>query len=519
MRGRRGSKWVGSLALLALSGTLLGACSTSNIDHPITVGLPYPQAIEVIAGWCPTATIRVVPDALPGSIDPNLLFVAAEFYSAPVPSVTTTPPQDVPKLRAARLRPSQTHTSTTSPSTPDDSGSSTSVEPKPCDSSVPTTATLRLETPVPRLTELTVAAARTLLDERGLVLDVDAWSIPDDAVVLSQEPAPAARIRLDALPATTPVAVTVGIEVPDLRDLAEDVACSTVEAAGLVCDLLVTGRGPAPGRVTDQAPPPGDVVPPESAVRVSALREVAPVAVPSVLGEDPQLACRALDSVDLSCRLEGLAEPDLEPYVADQAPAPGDLVPVGTAIALTIATRSTRVPAVTGMTTEAACAAIVSAGLVCSALSGPRTGEPGHVAEQAPAADQIVRRQSVVTLDVPTGVTVPDVRDLTRDAACQALTDAGLRCGSGDAGGGTITRQDPPANSVVAEGTEVVLITFTEPSSGLPLWTIALATVVVVAIAVAGAQRVTRRLRRPPVVRVELGPIAVRVRVDQIAER
>jgi beta-lactam-binding protein with PASTA domain len=526
----------GAVLVVVMVVALAGCTATSNIDHPVTKGLTYPQALRVIKAWCPTAAISVDPGGLPGAIDPNLLYVASEVYRGVQPAQgTSTPPQststpvhststsaNVLGLAPVGFVVAATSASTSSPSHPSSAAAPSTVA--PCDPSATTTVTLRLETTVPDVTNLTVGDAVALLDKRGLGLDLQGVKVPDSAIVVSQVPAGDGehRILLDGVPlAKMHVAVTVKIKVPDLVGRPETNACDTVTGAGLgACTTNVSGNGPAPGRVTSQDPKADTLVEPGTAVQLEILRELARVPVPNVVDLSPDEACAVLTAQKLGCKTTGQSDVDLDPQVTAQDPAAGAQEPPGALVLLTVENRLVRVPSVLGTASKDACQQLADAGLACQVSSPTGPGEPGHVSSQEPKDQTIVARGATVTVAVPTGVTVPDVRHRSPQDACDALVAASLSCPSANVPtGNQIVAQDPPAGSQVAEGTEVQLIANETASSSTPLWIYVLGAAVLIVAAVI-VTAITRSIRGPgaPSVAVRLDPGQGRVRADEARE-
>ena len=128
------------------------------------------------------------------------------------------------------------------------------------------------------------------------------------------------------------------------------------------------------------------------------------------------------------------------------------------------------VPAVTALSTDQACAAVVAAGLTCvSADRGraPAGTQTGVVVSQSPAAGGLVDARTTVTVSyfaTAALVTVPDVTGQSPDAACAALSQVNLTCtrnGTPNAPVGTranqVTSTSPPAKATVAPGTSVTV--------------------------------------------------------------
>ncbi len=487
----------GAGAGLILLLVALTACTTGPVDHPKTVGLPYEEARRVIERWCPNAKVRVDPPGVLQAIDPSLLYVHSETYITP--GRTTTPPPPPPE-------------ETTEPVVvPKGVAAQRFVAPtpslEPCDTSVRNTVTLRLETTVPRVVDLSVGDARALLDKQGLQLNVPGNAAAEAAVVRSQNPAEGTRIEIDTVPhAKTPVTVEVAIRVPDLAEAAETAACRELDGLGLKCEPTYRGEGKPPGRVTSQEPPPGALVDPGAVVRLIVDLAPIPVQVPDVTGLTEVRACELLKKFELGCRADGPSDRELFATVAEQAPTAGEGVPPGSTVTITMAVR---VPSVVDLDKGDACSALEKARLTCKPVETSGRGQPGQITRQDPTARSVVPMGTAVTVEFAPGVRVPDVRDAAGDAACGPIANAGLVCRTDPPpqGGrpGTVVDQNPAPGTLVAEGTEVVLVVQQEPDPGIPLWTLIAAAALLVAVAAAAAGVQQYRKRRPP------GPPSVEV--------
>jgi len=500
------ARWRSAGAGLILLTVALTACTTGPVDHPITVHLPYEEARRVIEQWCPNARVRVDPAGVLQAVDPSLLFVHAETYITPA-RTTTPPPQEIPEqIGGPILDPggveAQRFVAPTQPSL------------EPCETGVRNTVTLRLETRVPRLVELSVGDARALLDQHGLLLDLTLNAAADAAVVRSQNPAEGTPIEIDAVPhAKTPVTVEVAIRVPDLAGAPETQACRGLGALGLKCDVHSSGDGKPPGRVTSQEPQPGALVDPGSVVRLDVLLASILVQVPDVTGLTEDRACELLKKFELGCRADGPFDRELFAIVEAQAPTAGEGVPPGSTVTMTMAVR---VPSVVDMDKGDACAALEKARLTCKPVETSGRGQPGQITRQDPTARSVVPMGTAVTVEFATGVRVPDVRDAAGDAACVSITEAGLTCRTDQSppggGPGTVLGQNPAPDTLVAEGTEVVLVFRQEPDPGVPLWTLIVAAVLLVAAGAGVRQYRRRHPPGPPSVEVALrtGPAQLR---------
>jgi beta-lactam-binding protein with PASTA domain len=126
------------------------------------------------------------------------------------------------------------------------------------------------------------------------------------------------------------------------------------------------------------------------------------------------------------------------------------------------------VPNVVSLTQAAATTAIVNAGLVTTVSQATSTTVPvGTVISQNPAAGTQVAGGSNVAIVVSTGVTVPNVVNLTQAAATTALTNASLNVGtvsnasSATVPAGSVISQSPAANTQASGGTNVNLVVST----------------------------------------------------------
>lgn len=118
----------------------------------------------------------------------------------------------------------------------------------------------------------------------------------------------------------------------------------------------------------------------------------------------------------------------------------------------------------------------------------------------------------------PPRISVPDVRNMSRDQACGTLRDAGLRC-SGGGSAGQVTTQSPAPRTLVDDGTLVALeVQAPEQQFALPGWLI-LVTLALIVGGGAGVQQYRRRHPPPPArIDVRLRPGSPHVRADETRE-
>lgn len=153
----------------------------------------------------------------------------------------------------------------------------------------------------------------------------------------------------------------------------------------------------------------------------------------TVLGDGMQVvdAIAALRIVNINSTFSSLPVDD--DYVAGQPVTPNDLLYVQSA-AVTGSPGSVSVPAVSGLSPDAAEQALVLAGLLVGATSGVVGGAPACVLSQSVVAGSPVTPGTMVDLvltnPVTPAFTVPNVIGQTRDAAEAAIRDAGLTVGN-----------------------------------------------------------------------------------------
>ena len=151
--------------------------------------------------------------------------------------------------------------------------------------------------------------------------------------------------------------------------------------------------------------------------------------------------------------------------VVDQNPQPRASVKPGRRVYLYVnsgARRIVTVPDVRNETQLNAESTLRSVGLTSVEVRQDKNPSPnkGTVTRQSPEPGATLGAESRVTLWVSPGlgnetVTVPDVRGLAPVDARRALTDAELWVDPTRSVGGSVTRQEPEADSEVREGTEV----------------------------------------------------------------
>jgi uncharacterized repeat protein (TIGR01451 family) len=151
--------------------------------------------------------------------------------------------------------------------------------------------------------------------------------------------------------------------------------------------------------------------------------------------------------------------------VVGQDPVPGGTVPLGTPVDVTIGGPLCTVPSLTGLTPEAADAALEAAGCdlgdVTIGPDGP--GEGTITTQNPPAGDKVPTGTDVdVTID-PASCNVPDLTGMNREQAETALEAAGCVLGevnpgpaaTDPTGAGKVTDQATDPGTSVPRGTEI----------------------------------------------------------------
>ncbi len=242
------------------------------------------------------------------------------------------------------------------------------------------------------------------------------------------------------------------VVVPDLAGLPEAEARARLGRVNLRIGALEpqdTAAG-AEGTVVRQSPPPGTRVPPGSAVQlwIARPRPVQNVVVPDLAGLPEAEARARLGRVNL--RIGALEPQDTaagtEGTVVRQAPPPGTRVPPGSAVQLWIArprpVQNVVVPDLAGLPEAEARARLGRVNLRIGALEPQDTaaGTEGTVVRQAPPPGTRVPPGSAVQLWIArprpvqpnppiSGVTVPDLRGLTMEAARGLIDGTQLQLG------------------------------------------------------------------------------------------
>ncbi|WP_394684838.1 PASTA domain-containing protein [uncultured Microbacterium sp.] len=217
-------------------------------------------------------------------------------------------------------------------------------------------------------------------------------------------PSPAATRVLPAAVASPPVRETSRASSPALWALLTGAA---VLIAVLVFALLPRG-GPVEAQdgavvPTASAAMPSPVASPPPVATVAPVVEQSPsrVAVPELAGRSLDEARAVLAAVGLSAVAPPLTSDDPRPAgtVLALTPAPGEQVPPGSAVTLTVASGFTVVPEIRGRGADDAQYTVASAGLEIALRRVPTaSARPGTVMDAEPPVGTRVQRGARVTL-------------------------------------------------------------------------------------------------------------------------
>jgi beta-lactam-binding protein with PASTA domain len=346
----------------------------------------------------------------------------------------------------------------------------------------------RIDLVVPQVVGLTTAAANAALTAADLLpgsaqlRETDAAA---DGTVLEQAPI-AGTVAPEGTRIDLVVASPVQVTIPAILGSPVELVAKALQQLGLKVPAnlreSVASDSP-PGTVIAANPRPGARVPKGTrvALTVAVPRQVT---VPDLRGRTTATAVLVLRGLGLlvapdPVTIEATSTPGT---IVTQDPAAGAIADVGSAVKVTVAIPLTvAIPDLTGLTEDAAAAALAAAGAPLVAKLDPTSAIPGlalgarttrqggprigTVVSQAPAPGT---RASIyatvdVTISIATQAPVPRVIGLDRAAANGALTIAGFTLGSETrrpdrAVAGTVVAQDPPAGTSWPSGARVSIV-------------------------------------------------------------
>ena len=267
------------------------------------------------------------------------------------------------------------------------------------------------------------------------------------------------------------------IEVPNLIGLRKDAALESLAKVNLEAGTITErASSTAPGTVIEQVPSPYSRTLAETPVdlTVSRLKEVK---VPGLVGMDKDNATETIVASNLTVGEITEELSDLPPgTVIGQSITAEIIVPIGTAIDLTIALETVKVPNLVGMDKDSATEVITLSKLVLGEMAEKLSeSPPGTVISQSITADTLVPARTSIDLLIakPEMVKVPDVIGRKSGDAKKIISRVKLKAGktteepSGESKG-TVIRQSPEAGEEVRVKTTVDLVIATAERANVP---------------------------------------------------
>lgn len=306
----------------------------------------------------------------------------------------------------------------------------------------------------------------------------DAGAVPEDGSAspttltpLAMLPSSTTTTLSDEMVTSTDTTI-LRVVVPDLITLDASVAGQRLSDLGF--DVLVVGRvspGSIPGTVIQQTPAPGATIELPATVTLFIPRSAT---LPSMVGRPADTVCLQLRALGLQCEQTLQFDERVAPgAVIATTPAEGSAFTDGQTIRIEVSRgplTEARIPPVTGLSEEAARAALGQAGFVAiNAVSVASNNVPaGQAIGTDPAAGTSLTIDQPVAIQISSGpapmVTVPDLMGLDRAAAEAALQQARLTGSfvtrdlpAGDPGIGRVLAVDPAATTQVAAGSTVMV--------------------------------------------------------------
>ena len=232
-----------------------------------------------------------------------------------------------------------------------------------------------------------------------------------EGYIISSNPEAGAELGDEYAAANTAVILVVSkgermFEVPDLSGMTLQEAQAAVAEGDFEIESVEENHDRVPaGQIISQNPEAGEDRVGGSTIRVVVSAGVESVQVPDVRTMTRQQANDALSRVGLTANVREAFSSDVrEGVVIDQNPRSGASLSRGTAVEITVSRgpEQIQVPNVLNMSEDAASAAITSAGLRVRIVNAP--GDFGAVIAQDPRSGQRVAPGSNVTITIGTGV-------------------------------------------------------------------------------------------------------------------
>ena len=334
---------------------------------------------------------------------------------------------------------------------------------------------------VPEVVGLSEEVARALIDAQGFVVGAVTYTLTEDipeSTVISQSPSAGSEAEAGSSVDLVVSRGPASVEIPDVTGMSADAA--QLELARVGFEAVSTDEefssDVTAGFVTRTDPEAGRVVSRETPIVIFVSTGPANTTVPILIGmtlEDATAAAADADLVLLAGgTIEVTAASGLVGFVAEQVPAAGETVEVGTQVTVRVGViKQVQVPDFGGMTLVEAQTVAGTVGLTVSAvgiLETPDQGLHGTVSSQTPTPGMTVDDGSDVKLTiyqyVQVQVQVPDFGGMTLVEAQTVAGTVGLTVSvvgnteTPDQGlHGTVASQTPTPGTTVDEGSDVEL--------------------------------------------------------------
>ena len=321
---------------------------------------------------------------------------------------------------------------------------------------------------IPNVVGMNQATAQATVEEAGFTSGLEERYSDEDArqQVMGTDPPFGERA-----PRGSQVAVLVSLGKPTVPQPgpADDVATYSERLAERTLSSSlgeeVYSNDVPEGRIAETTPAFGTEVNTNTTITVHLSKGPRPVTVPKVEGQTQQRAERTLENAGLKvAEIVKEFSKDVEGGKAiGTRPGDGEEVPGGSEITLVISS-AIEVPDVTGMSENAARAALRDAGLnpVDGDGIADRSVDAGDVAAQSPEAGTLIdpAEDTNVTIQVSTTQRLPFLLGQTAVEAKRKLEDMGLEVIIDGPADGRVYNTSPSAIAWVSKGDTVTLRTF-----------------------------------------------------------
>jgi beta-lactam-binding protein with PASTA domain/serine/threonine protein kinase len=261
--------------------------------------------------------------------------------------------------------------------------------------------------PTPDVVGLTFDQAGELLQAEGLSITAAAEAYSEETPrgsIISTDPQAGAGIRPGGTVAAT---VSLGPEryaVPDVRGTDPEIATEAIVAAGLATGgrVEVFDDAVPAGQVARTEPAIGDLVPPDTSIDLLISKGPEPVEIEDVTGRKQAVAVNRLEDAGLQVTTtEEFSDAIAEGRVISVSPSPGTTVDSGSTVALVVSKGPppVEVPDLIDLRRKAAVDALERLGLRAQIDDGEFT-RLNRVFDQSPSPGELVPRGSTVTLRI-----------------------------------------------------------------------------------------------------------------------